>query len=149
MIRKAVNGDIPEIRRFLSDREAHGVIPRSLAYLYAHRRDYFVYIGESGDMEGIASLHLCWDGIGEIRSVVVKENLQKCGIGKQLVGACLREAESLALKEVFLLCLIPDYFKRFGFRVVTRDELPPIAWVDCINCVKFPACNETPMRLAL
>ena len=149
MIRKAKISEVPEIRRFLEDREQHGIIPRPLAYLYSHLQDYFVDIGASGGMAAVAALHICWDGIGEIRSLSVKPTLRGIGIGKELVKHCLSEAVTLGLNRVFLLTLIPAYFHKFGFRVVTREALPPIAWADCINCVKFPNCNETPMILDL
>lgn len=150
MIRKAKVSEVPEIREFLTDQEQHGIIPRSLAYLYANLRDYFVVeICKEGSIIGVAALHLCWDGVGEIRSLVVRPAVQGGKVGSALMTICLHEAKELGLKQVFLLTLIPDYFKRFGFKVVTRNDLPPIAWADCVNCVKFPDCNETPMILNL
>ena len=148
MIRKARIDEVPEIRRFLEDREQHGIIPRPLAYLYAHLRDFCVR-PTSIELAGVAALHICWEGVGEIRSLAVRPSWQGKGIGKELVGDCLTEAVGLGLTRVFLLTLIPEYFYKFGFRVVTRDDLPPIAWADCVNCVKFPNCNETPMILDL
>ena len=29
------------------------------------------------------------------------------------------------------------------------EELLPIVWADCVNCVKFPDCDEIPMLLEL
>jgi amino-acid N-acetyltransferase len=153
MIRKAHIEEVPRIRRFLASREQHGIIPRPLAYLYGNLRDYFVSQGwesiNDGRLDGIAALHICWAGVGEIRSLVVRPELIGNLIGLRLVDACLEEAGKLGLERVFLLTLIPDYFKRFGFKVVTRDDLPPIAWADCVNCIKFPNCDEIPMILEL
>ena len=151
MIRKAKIQEVPEIRRFLTDQETHGIIPRSLAYLYAHLRDYFVSeegFGEEG-LDGIVALHLCWDRIGEIRSLVVREESRGNRIGEDLVSSCIMKADELDLKKIFLLTLIPKYFRPWGFEIITRDELPPIAWADCVNCIKFPNCNEVPMILEL
>lgn len=149
MIRKAKIQEVPEIRRFLADREQHGIIPRSLAYLYQNLRDYWVYEHHMEFVVGVGALHLCWDGVGEIRSLAVTQDWQGAGVGTKLVMACIEEARALGLRQVFLLALIPDYFKRFGFQVVTRDDLPPIAWADCVNCIKFPHCDEIPMLLEL
>jgi len=30
-----------------------------------------------------------------------------------------------------------------------REELLPIVWADCVNCIKFPDCDEIPMVLDL
>jgi amino-acid N-acetyltransferase len=150
MIRKAKIHEVPEIRRFLSEFAADGgILPRTLADLYGQLRDYFVYREDAGAIIGVAALHICWAGLGEIRSVAVLPDHRGRGVGSRLVQTCLEEARVLGLSEVFLLTLVPEFFKRFGFKTVSRDELLPIVWADCVNCVKFPDCDEIPMLLEL
>lgn len=150
MIRKAQIQEVPEIRRFLAEFTLEGgILPRTLADLYGQLRDYFVYREDRGPIIGVAALHVCWAGLGEIRSLAVRQEQRGSGLGSQLVRTCLDEARILGLNEIFLLTLVPDFFKRFGFRVVSREDLLPIVWADCVNCVKFPDCDEIPMLLQL
>ena len=150
MIRKARIQEVPEIRRFLAEfTQDDGILPRTLADLYGQLRDYFVYREEQGPLIGIAALHICWAGLGEIRSVAVTPPYRGRGLGARLVETCLAEARTLGLHEIFLLTLRPEFFQRFGFRVVSREDLLPIVWADCVNCVKFPDCDEVPMVLEL
>jgi len=150
MIRKAKIQEVPEIRRFLGEFTLEGgILPRTLAQLYDQLRDYFVYREDKGPIAGVAALHICWAGLGEIRSVAVASQYRGRGIGSKLVKTCLVEAGVLGLSEIFLLTLVPDFFKPFGFKVVSREELLPIVWADCVNCVKFPDCDEIPMLLDL
>jgi amino-acid N-acetyltransferase len=150
MVRKALIQEVPEIRRFLQEFTLDGgILPRTLADLYGQLRDYFVYRVDRGPLVGVAALHICWAGLGEVRSVAVLPDYQGRGLGSSLVKACLDEARSLGLSEVFCLTLRPEFFQRFGFKVVQRDELLPIVWADCVHCVKFPDCDEVPMVLAL
>jgi amino-acid N-acetyltransferase len=150
MIRKAKIHEVPEIRRFLGEFSLDGgILPRTLADLYGQLRDYFVYREDQGPIIGVAALHICWAGLGEIRSVAVTPEHRSKGIGSRLVQTCLAEAHTLGLSEIFLLTLAPDFFKPFGFKVVSREELLPIVWADCVNCVKFPDCDEIPMLLEL
>ena len=150
MIRKAKINEVPEIRRFLVDFSRDGgILPRTLADLYGQLRDYFVYREDHGPILGSAALHVCWAGLGEIRSVAVLPSHQRQGIASRLIETCLDEARSIGLSEVFLLTLVPEFFQRFGFRVVSREDLLPIVWADCVNCVKFPDCDEVPMLLDL
>jgi amino-acid N-acetyltransferase len=128
MIRKAKINEVPEIRRFLAD---------------------FSRDGDHSPILGIASLHICWAGLGEIRSVAVWPTHQRQGIASRLVEACLDEARIIGLSEIFLLTLVPEFFQRFGFRVVSREDLLPIVWADCVHCIKFPDCDEVPMLLDL
>ncbi|MCS7181283.1 MAG: GNAT family N-acetyltransferase, partial [bacterium] len=39
----------------------------------------------------------------------------------------------------------PDFFMKFGFEKISKQKLPHKIWVDCINCPKFPRCDEIPM----
>jgi amino-acid N-acetyltransferase len=98
----------------------------------------------------VASLHVYWEDLGEIRSVAVLPDFQKTGIGSRLVKICVEEAEALGLKKVFALTTRPEFFKRLGFRLVPNDDLPKIIWSECKDCLKFPdKCNEIPMILNL
>jgi len=46
------------------------------------------------------------------------------------------------VSRVFALTYLPEFFDKFGFRVVDKDELPHKVWADCIKCPKFPNCDE-------
>ncbi len=150
MIRKALVQEVPEIRRMLTEFARVGdVLPRTLANLYSQVRDYFVCREDDGSLVGVAALHVSWDGLGEIRSLAVAPEHQGRGIGSRLVHSCLTEASQLGLKQVFVLTTTPPFFERFGFRLYPKDQLPPIVWADCVDCVKFPDCDEVPLILDL
>ena len=150
MIRKATLLEVPEIWRMLHEFADQDVLPRAMADLYSQVRDYFVYRQEQGPVIGVASLHIFWHDLGEIRSVAVLPDHQHTGIGTNLVEKCLEEARSLGLKKVFALTTRPDFFKRFGFQEVPSEEMPKIIWSECRDCLKFPdKCNEVPMLLEL
>ena len=90
MIRKAKIQEVPEIRRFLVEfSQDGGILPRTLADLYGQLRDYYVYREDQGPILGIAALHICWAGLGEIRSVAVVPTHRNQGIASRLVETCL------------------------------------------------------------
>jgi len=150
MIRKAQIGEIPEIHRLLGEFSQVGeVLPRTRASLYSQMRDYSVYREDQGPIIGIAALHVAWEGLAEIRSLVVVPSHQKRGIGSRLVENCLAEASHLGVQQIFVLTAIPEFFRRFGFRDYPRENLPLVVWADCVDCVKFPGCDEIPMILDL
>src|SRR3990172_10209537 len=107
MIRKAKLKDAKEIQRLIKLYSGRGdILPRSLSELYDHLRDFFVYI-KNRKMVGICALHICWDDLAEIRSLAVREEERKRGIGAKLVKACLAEANALRIKRVFALTYEP------------------------------------------
>ncbi len=149
LIRKARINDVLEIRKILRTFAEKGVLlARTLAELYSLVRDYYVYQEDpDGPIVGVSALHVCWDSLGELRSVAVLEHCQGKGVGSRLVETCLSEAITLGLEQVFVLTYRPDFFARFGFEVVDKNILPHIVWADCVRCTKFPECDEIAMLL--
>ena len=142
MIRKAKLDDVKEIHKLIKQYATRGgILPRSLSELYDHLRDFFVYT-KNRKVIGICALHLSWEDLAEIRSLAVKEEDRKKGLGAKLVKACLDESKSLGVKRVFALTYEPVFFERLGFKRVDKTILPHKIWTDCLKCVKFPDCDE-------
>ncbi len=149
MLRKAQIKDVKEIQKLLTHFASRGdMLSRSLSELYEALRDFYV-VEEEGSLMGTAALHIVWEDLAEVRSVAVAEDAGRKGVGTQVVRACLDEARDLGLKRVFCLTYKPDFFGKFGFRIVDKTELPHKVWGDCMKCVKFPDCDEIAMILDL
>ena len=119
------------------------ILPRSYNQIYENIRDFFVIEDkDSGCLSGCAALHVFWKDIAEVRSLAVSENMQGKGFGRILVEACLKEAEGLGISRVFALTYQVPFFEKMGFKRVDKEELPHKIWSDCLNCVKFPDCDE-------
>ncbi|MBT1076618.1 N-acetyltransferase [Geobacter grbiciae] len=149
MLRKAQIGDVKNIQKLLTHFASQGdMLSRSLSELYESIRDFYVW-EEGGEIVGTAALHIIWEDLAEIRSVAVAEETGRKGIGTQVVNACIDEARQLGLKRVFCLTYKPNFFGKFGMRIVDKSELPHKVWGDCMKCVKFPDCDEIAMILDL
>jgi amino-acid N-acetyltransferase len=94
---------------------------------------------------GVCALHICWEDLAEIRSLVVREEERNKGIGLKLVKACLDESRVLGVKKVFALTYEPEFFGKLGFEKVDKAVLPHKIWTDCLKCFKFPDCDEEAM----
>jgi N-acetylglutamate synthase (EC 2.3.1.1) len=149
MMRKAVLRDVVPIQELINSAAKEGkVLPRSLNNIYDNLRDFFVY-EESGAIYGCCALHITWEDLAEIRSLVVHPSRQKKGIGRELIEQGCVEARAMGVKTLFLLTANPGYFKKLGFDSVDKDELPHKIWSDCVHCVQFPNCNEIAMKKTL
>ncbi|HTG81612.1 MAG TPA: N-acetyltransferase [Geobacteraceae bacterium] len=149
MLRKAEIRDVKEIQKLLTHFANRGdMLSRSLSELYEALRDFYI-CEEKGRLLGTAALHIVWEDLAEVRSVAVSEDAGRKGIGTELVRACIDEAREIGLKRVFCLTYKPNFFGKFGFRVVDKSELPHKVWGDCMKCVKFPDCDEIAMVLDL
>ena len=153
MIRNVRMGDVKAVYDLLAHfARQELLLARSLSSLYDQLRDFKVYTitddsQKSGGqpkeiIAGAGALHVCWENLAEVRSLVVADHHQGKGIGSALVQACLDEAELLGITRVFTLTYQADFFEKFGFKPIDKSELPHKVWSDCLQCPKFPDCNE-------
>jgi amino-acid N-acetyltransferase len=141
-IRKPLLKDAKEIHSILNHYASKGLLlPRPLSQIYSRIRDFFVY-EEEGNIVGCVALSIVWENLGEIRSLAIKEEYQKNGIGAKLVNSCIEEAKSLGLYHIFTLTYVPEFFKKLGFKEIEKTKLPHKIWSDCIHCPHYPNCNE-------
>ncbi len=152
LLRKAIIKDITSIHNILNHFAKEDLLlPRSLSELYDHLRDYFVQEDEDHNKSiiGVCGLRICWEDLAEIKSLAVIKDWQGQGLGAQLVLRCLDEGRSLGIKKVFTLTYSPVFFNNLGFKEIAKETLPHKVWAECLNCPKFPKCDEIALMLDL
>lgn len=150
-MRKARIQDVKAIHALLMEcAKGELLLPRSFNQLYSHLRDFYVLSSQNGkEVKGCCALSICWEGLAEIRSLVVHPDLQKRGWGRRLVEACQSEAVTLGVYKVFTLTYQREFFSKLGFEEVSKEKLPQKVWADCIHCPKFPECDEIAMVMEM
>lgn len=150
-IRKARMQDVKGVHGLLMDSAGRQeLLPRSLNDLYGHLRDFTILADRDDEtVLGCCAFAISWENLGEIRSLAVTPALKGNGWGGRLVEACLSEAVMFGVYRVFVLTYVPGFFARQGFVETTKDVLPQKVWADCLNCPKFPECDEVAMLLEL
>jgi amino-acid N-acetyltransferase len=117
MIEAANERDLPQVRRLL---ERHHL---PLAGVDDHVRTMLV-AREGAQVVGTAGMELYADG-ALLRSLAVDAAQQGRRLGHQLTEAALRLAREHGANTVFLLTTTAEqYFPRFGFEQIRRDEVP-------------------------
>ena len=148
-IRKAKLADAKAIHKLITEAAANGdVIPRPLPEIYEAIRDFLV-AEDNSKIVGCCGLHITWENLAEIRSLVVNLKMQKKGLGKKILSAALDEARKLDVPKVFALTNKPDFFLKNGFERISRRSLPNKIWGDCLKCPKFPKCDEVALWIKL
>lgn len=149
VIRKAKLSDVEEILTIVNDYAAAGLmLSKSRSLLYEHIRDFSV-LEVDGVIAGVGGLHILWDDLAEIRSLAVKKEFSFRGYGRELVKFFLAEAKELNIPKVFTLTYQVDFFKKQGFYLVDKNNMPQKIWRECINCPKFPNCDESCLEIIL
>ena len=144
--RKPTFDDIETIFKLINDYAAEGVmLSKSRSVLYETIREMIVAV-EDERVIGVGALHVTWNKLAEVRSMAVDREHTRRGIGGQIVRRLLDEGRAFGVKKFFTLTYKPGFFQTLGFRTITKDELPHKIWRECIDCPKFPNCDEIAME---
>lgn len=143
--RKATFKDVEAIHKLVNDYAEKGVmLSRSRNVLYETLRD-MILAEDGGSIVGVGALHLVWDELAEIRTMAIAPDYMKQGIGREIVQLLIKEAYTLGIKTLFTLTYQPGFFAKLGFAEIPKEQLPHKVWKECINCAKFPNCDEIAM----
>jgi amino-acid N-acetyltransferase len=147
-IRPARADDVDAMRALIDGYAAQDLmLSRSREFLTEHVRDYLV--AEDDVFAGCCALAVLTRDLGEIRSLAVRPETSGRGVGKALVDACVEQARTLGLRRVFALTLVPEFFERCGFTLISLGRLPEKSAAECPVCPKRFACDEQAMLLNL
>lgn len=148
--RKARFSDTETIYQLIYGYAREGVmLARSRNTIYENLRDMVVAENDEGKVVGVGGLHITWDSLAEIRSMAVDPEATRQGIGTGIVRRLIKEGFTLGIRTIFTLTYKPKFFETMGFKTVTKEDLPHKVWKECIDCPKFPDCDEIAMILRL
>ena len=116
-IRPATPSDLPGVEKLL------GASGLPLAGVRDALGD-FVVAEAGGELVGVAGLEVCCDD-ALLRSVAVHPDWRSKGVGRALVSRAISDAEARGIHALYLLTTTAEhYFPSFGFKTISRDEVP-------------------------
>jgi len=84
----------------------------------------FIVAEHDGTLVGVGGLEICCNN-ALLRSVAVSDAWRSRGVGRALVTRVIADAESRGIHALYLLTTTAEhYFPSFGFRTVSRDDVP-------------------------
>ncbi len=75
----------------------------------------FVVAEHAGELIGCGALHVMWEDLGEIRTLIVAEGWLHRGVGGAIVEVLEQRARDLGLSRLFCLTFEVEFFRRRGF----------------------------------
>lgn len=150
-IRPARVDDIDAMRSLIETfAQEDRMLPRSRDFLLENLRDFVVAVdGATGAFLGCCALAVLTSDLAEVRSLAVRADAGRRGVGRSLVEAAVAEARRRGLRRVFALTLVPEFFERCGFTLTSLGRLPEKSASECPVCPKRSKCDEHAMLLHL
>lgn len=114
-VRAATTADIRGIQSLLEPLVQRRILlGKDLAVLYGAVQEFVVAENE-GQLIGCGALHVMWEDIAEIRTLIVRDDWLHHGVGRAIVEDLEARARDLGVRRLFCLTFEVDFFSRRGF----------------------------------
>ncbi|MFV0375075.1 amino-acid N-acetyltransferase [Microbacterium sp.] len=85
----------------------------------------FVVADAGGELVGCGALHVMWEDLGEIRTLIVADGWAHRGVGRTIVEHLEAQARALGLRRLFCLTFEVPFFRRRGFAPIGEQVVDP------------------------
>ena len=86
------------------------------------------------------------DGAYVVDGIAVEPGYRNQDIGTKMLDKLIGYAKKIGVKELWLVAIAPQFFRKYGFTAVSRENSPNI--FGCFNCEKYgKECKPEVMRM--
>ncbi|GLJ81243.1 amino-acid N-acetyltransferase [Microbacterium imperiale] len=118
VVRPARASDVRGIREMLEPWVQRRILlGKDLVVLFESVQE-FVVAEADGQLIGCGALHVMWEDLGEVRTLIVTDAWLHRGVGGAIVDRLEEGARALGLSRLFCLTFEVDFFARRGFEVI-------------------------------
>ena len=133
-VRAARAADIRGIRDLLEPYVQRRILlGKDLVVLYEAVQQFVVAEDKSGTLIGCGALHVMWEDLGEVRTLIVADEWLHRGVGRKIVAALEASARSLGLTRLFCLTFEVEFFTRRGFAPIGEQVVDPDVYSQLIR----------------
>ena len=120
-VRPATALDVRAIAGLRKPNEGSGrkLLKLELVSLFEKVPEFLVAVNASGEVIGAGAIHVMWEDLAEVRSLIVRDDLRGQGVGHLLVSALLERAKALNVSRVFCLTFETSFFAKHGFEEIS------------------------------
>jgi amino-acid N-acetyltransferase len=126
VVRRARTPDVPGIKTLVDAYAGSGrkLLAKEWVSLYEDIADFRVAEMDA-EVVGCAALHVLWADLGEIRTLAVRPDRLRRGIGAALLSELTDTARELGLSRLFALTFQTRFFARAGFVEIDGAPVDP------------------------
>ena len=133
-VRPARTGDVRGIQALLEPWVQRRVLlGKDLVVLFESVQQFTVAEDADGNLIGCGALHVMWDDLGEIRTLIVADEWLHHGVGRAIVDRLEENARDLGLRRLFCLTFEVEFFSARGFEVIGEQVVDPDVYSQLIR----------------
>ena len=133
-VRPATTRDVRGIQRMLEPFVQRRILlGKDLVVLYEAVQQFVVAEDEHGTLIGCGALHVMWEDLGEIRTLIVVDEWLHRGVGRVIVEKLEDAARTLGITRLFCLTFEVEFFQRRGFSPIGEQVVDPDVYSQLIR----------------
>ncbi|GAA1705246.1 amino-acid N-acetyltransferase [Microbacterium sediminicola] len=109
------------------------LLGKDLVVLFESVQQFVVAENADGELVGCGALHIMWEDLGEVRTLIVAEGWLHRGVGRAIVEQLERNARELGLTRLFCLTFEVDFFTARGFTPIGEQVVDPDVYTQLIR----------------
>ncbi|HKT55238.1 MAG TPA: amino-acid N-acetyltransferase [Microbacterium sp.] len=133
VVRPARSSDMVGIHDMLEPYVQRGILlGKDIVVLYEATQQFLVAEAD-GQLIGCGALHVMWDDLGEVRTLLVSDDWVRRGVGRAIVEGLEANARDLGLTRLFCLTFEVDFFTRRGFAPIGEQIVDPDVYTQLVR----------------
>ncbi|WP_439594232.1 amino-acid N-acetyltransferase [Microbacterium sp.] len=126
IVRAARSADVRGIQTLLEPFVQRRILlGKDLVVLYEAVQQFLVAEDENGRLIACGALHVMWEDLGEVRTLIVADDWLHRGVGRAVVEGLEANARALGLSRLFCLTFEVEFFQRRGFSPIGEQVVDP------------------------
>jgi len=132
-IRSAKTTDVPAISKIAAPLVNKRVLlGKEMVEAYEAIQE-FVVAEQDSHIVGFGALHVMWQDLAEVRTLVVDDQSKRKGIGKALLAELEARAQALGIARVFCLTFEKEFFATNGYQVISDVPVDPATYAELVR----------------
>ena len=133
IVRSARTSDVRGIQELLDPYVQRRILlGKDIVVLYEATQQFLVTEAD-GRLIGCGALHVMWEDLAEVRTLIVADEWLHHGVGRALVEGLEANARALGLSRLFCLTFEVDFFRRRGFETIGEQVVDPDVYTQLIR----------------
>jgi amino-acid N-acetyltransferase len=132
-VRPARSADVRGIHALLEPYVQRRILlGKDLVVLFESTQQFLVAEAD-GELIGCGALHVMWEDLGEVRTLIVSDEWLHHGVGRAIVEGLEGSARALGLTRLFCLTFEVDFFTARGFEPIGEQVVDPDVYSQLIR----------------
>jgi len=132
-VRPATTADVRGIHALLEPYVQRRILlGKDLVVLFESTQQFLVAEAD-GELVGCGALHVMWEDLGEVRTLIVADDWLHHGVGRAIVEGLEDDARTLGLSRLFCLPFEVDFFTARGFEPIGEQVVDPDVYSQLIR----------------